>query len=77
MNIGEAGRFIDVPEPGVACWKRKGWKLFRKAHIRIITGYDEKTDTMHYVAGNENGVVRVGSLKNGTWRKGLIRMATI
>lgn len=77
MNVGEAGRFIDVPEPGVACWKRRGWLLFRKAHFRFITGYDAGTDTMHCVAGNEKDGVRVVTLKNGAWRKDLLKMATI
>ncbi|GAG05413.1 unnamed protein product, partial [marine sediment metagenome] len=80
MNIGESerGEFITVPEPGFACWKRRGWTaLWRKAHFRIMTGYDVETDTMHYVAGNENALCRVGSLKHGAWRKDLIKMVTI
>lgn len=78
MNIGElsAGKFITVPEPGFACWKRKRWLRKREAHIRIITGYDAATDTMHYVAGNEGGKVVAGSLENGAWRKDLIYMST-
>jgi hypothetical protein len=79
MNIGESpyGEFITVPEPGFACWKRRWWERKREAHVRIITGYDKETDTMHYVAGNEKGKVVVGQLKNGKWRKDLIKMSTI
>lgn len=79
MNIGESphGEFITVPEPGFACWGRRNWRLKREAHVRIITGYDERTDTMYYVAGNEKGKVVVGKLEHGKWRKGLIKMSTI
>lgn len=77
MNIGEAGRFITVPEPGFGCWRRKRWFRKREAHVRIITGYDAKTDTLFYVAGNEKGRVVVSSLPNGTWRKDLEVMSTI
>ena len=77
QNIGTVGRYIDVPEPGFACWRRKGWFIRRSAHIRIITGYDDDSDTMFYAAGNEKGRVRVAALKNGAWRKGLLGMVTI
>jgi hypothetical protein len=84
MNVGEAGRFITPEElvsspglVGVACWKRRGWLLQRKAHFRFFTGYSASSDTLHCVAGNEKDGVRVVSLKDGAWRKDLVRMATI
>lgn len=78
MNIGECdeGTFIDVPRAGFGCWKRRRWLRRREAHVRIITGYDAATDTMHYVAGNEGGRVVADSLKNGAWRKDLVCMST-
>lgn len=74
-NVGKSpgGSFITTPEPGFAAWRKGLW-----GHIRIITGYDASTDTMHYVGGNERGDrVRVGSMKRGSWRKNLKQMATI
>ena len=68
------GRVITVPEPGFALYRRGiGWQ----GHVRIIVSYDIERDAMTYVAGNENGVVRVRTLSHGEWRKGLIEMVTL
>lgn len=71
------GRYMESPEPGFAVWKRKGWLLHRNAHIRIIVAYDLPRDTMYCVAGNENNMTSPVILRNGSWRKKLLRMATI
>lgn len=77
LNITKEGRQLFEPSPGFGVWRRKGWVLHRAAHIRIITGYDKETDTVHYIAGNERNRVVQKSLTGEEWRRGLLLLTTL
>lgn len=70
-NIGQAGAFIDTPEPGaVVCWHRGVFNW--QGHVGIVEEYHEPSDTLQWIDGNvgpfPSAVARRVSA-GGEWRR--------
>lgn len=50
-NVGEAGRFLDVPEPGCLVVWHRGFG--RQGHVGACVSYDPATDSLTTVDGNK------------------------
>lgn len=80
LNVGEAGRFLERPEPGaLICWDR-GVIPWQK-HVGIIEAYDREglpgnpAHVLSTIEGNKRDRVRRVLYRPGEWQRRLYRMA--
>lgn len=85
-NVGEAGRFLDVPEPGALIVWHRGWPISWKGHIARVEFYrpeglpvsPKKGATLQTIEGNILGGRSARRwYTEDEWRRRLYRIAII
>ena len=88
-NMGTAGRFVDLPEPGclIGWHNRNLGPRHWRGHVEIVCSYREDHDELLTISANANNrqlesgrrysIVDRRTWSRGSWRVGLYRIASL